>query len=151
MKEIIYFGVLDEDSIVYIYKIDLMYNLWMYLCIGCCNLLYSIVIGKVLLVWCDCSEVEQIFDGVEYKCSIEWIIISIEELLKVLDGVCEQGYGEDNEEQEEGLCCIGVLVFDCFGVVIVGLSIFFLMLCFFEECLYEYVVMFYQVVCKIFE
>lgn len=67
IKEIIYFGVLDEDSIVYIYKIDFMYNLWMYLCIGCCNLLYSMVIGKVFLVWCDCDEVKQIFDGVEYK------------------------------------------------------------------------------------
>lgn len=58
IKEIIYFGVLDEDSIVYIYKIDFMYNLCMYLWIGCCNLLYSIVIGKVLLVWCDCDEVK---------------------------------------------------------------------------------------------
>jgi hypothetical protein len=32
--------------------------------------------------------------------------------LKVLDQVREQGYGEDNEEQEEGLRCIAVPVFD---------------------------------------
>lgn len=43
----------------------------------------------------------------------------------MLDGVREQGYGEDNEEQEEGLRCIGVPVFDRFGVVIAGLSISF--------------------------
>lgn len=58
IKEIIYFGVLDEDSIVYIYKIDFMYNLRMYLRIGRRNSLYSIAIGKVLLVWRDRDEVK---------------------------------------------------------------------------------------------
>ncbi|VTP69379.1 Transcriptional regulator kdgR [Leclercia adecarboxylata] len=43
-------------------------------------------------------------------------------LLEVLDKVREQGYGEDNQEQEEGLRCIGVPVFDRFGVVIAGLE-----------------------------
>jgi IclR family KDG regulon transcriptional repressor len=46
--------------------------------------------------------VEQILEGVEYKRSTERTITSTEELLKVLDSVREQGYGEDNEEQEEG-------------------------------------------------
>ena len=36
-----------------------------------------------------------------------------------------QGFGEDNEEQEEGLRCIAVPVFDRFGVVIAGMSISF--------------------------
>ncbi len=122
-KETIHLGALDEDSIVYIHKIDSMYNLRMYSRIGRRNPLYSTAIGKVLLAWRDRSEVEQILEGVEYKRSTERTITSTEALLKVLDGVREQGYGEDNEEQEEGLRCIGVPVFDRFGVVIAGLSI----------------------------
>jgi IclR family transcriptional regulator, KDG regulon repressor len=42
-----------------------------------------------------------------------------------------QAFGEDIEEQEEGLRYIVVPVFDCFGVVITGLSIPYPMLCFF--------------------
>lgn len=150
-KETIHLGALDEDSIVYIHKIDSMYNLRMYSRIGRRNPLYSTAIGKVLLAWRDRSEVEQILDGVEYKRSTERTITSTEELLKVLDGVREQGYGEDNEEQEEGLRCIGVPVFDRFGVVIAGLSISFPTLRFSEERLHEYVAMLHQAARKISE
>ena len=136
-KETIHLGALDEDSIVYIHKIDSMYNLRMYSRIGRRNPLYSTAIGKVLLAWRDRSEVEQILDGVEYKRSTERTI--------------EQGYGEDNEEQEEGLRCIGVPVFDRFGVVIAGLSISFPTLRFSEERLHEYVAMLHQAARKISE
>lgn len=120
-KETIHLGALDEDSIVYIHKIDSMYNLRMYSRIGRRNPLYSTAIGKVLLARRDREEVKQILDGVEYKRSTDRTITSTDELLSVLDNVREQGYGEDNEEQEEGLRCIGVPVFDRFGVVIAGL------------------------------
>ena len=138
-KETIHLGALDEDSIVYIHKIDSMYNLRMYSRIGRRNPLYSTAIGKVLLAWRDRDEVKQILEGVEYKRSTERTITSTEALLPVLDQVREQGYGEDNEEQEEGLRCIAVPVFDRFGVVIAGLSISFPTLRFSEERLQEYV------------
>lgn len=63
-KETIHLGALDEDSIVYIHKIDSMYNLRMYSRIGRRNPLYSTAIGKVLLAWRDRDEVKQILDGV---------------------------------------------------------------------------------------
>ncbi len=150
-KETIHLGALDEDSIVYIHKIDSMYNL-----------------QNVLAYWPPQPAVQyrdwqgaagmarsqrsgQILDGVEYKRSTERTITSTEELLKVLDGVREQGYGEDNEEQEEGLRCIGVPVFDRFGVVIAGLTHSFPTLRFSEERLHEYVAMLHQAARKISE
>ena len=150
-KETIHLGALDEDSIVYIHKIDSMYNLRMYSRIGRRNPLYSTAIGKVLLAWRDREEVKQILDGVEYKRSTDRTITSTEELLSVLDKVREQGYGEDNEEQEEGLRCIGVPVFDRFGVVIAGLSISFPTLRFSEEPLHEYVAILHTAARKISE
>ncbi|CQB78346.1 DNA-binding transcriptional regulator KdgR [Salmonella enterica] len=140
-KETIHLGALDEDSIVYIHKIDSMYNLRM----------YSTAIGKVLLAWRDRDEVKQILDGVEYKQSTGRTITSTEALLPLLDEVRAQGYGEDNEEQEEGLRCIGVPVFDRFGVVIAGLSISFPTLRFSEERLQEYVAMLHAAARKISE
>ncbi|VFS76159.1 Transcriptional regulator kdgR [Raoultella terrigena] len=70
-KETIHLGALDEDSIVYIHKIDSMYNLRMYSRIGRRNPLYSTAIGKVLLAWRDRAEVEQILEDVEYKRSTD--------------------------------------------------------------------------------
>ncbi|MCU3479151.1 DNA-binding transcriptional regulator KdgR [Enterobacter hormaechei subsp. steigerwaltii] len=141
----------ETIHLVYIHKIDSMYNLRMYSRIGRRNPLYSTAIGKVLLAWRDREEVKQILDGVEYKRSTDRTITSTEELLSVLDKVREQGYGEDNEEQEEGLRCIGVPVFDRFGVVIAGLSISFPTLRFSEERLHEYVSILHTAARKISE
>jgi IclR family transcriptional regulator, KDG regulon repressor len=52
-------------------------------------------------------------------------LASAEVVLGILPRVRKQGYGEDNEEQEEGLQCIAVPVFDRFGRVVAGLSISF--------------------------
>ncbi|VFS55850.1 Transcriptional regulator kdgR [Kluyvera cryocrescens] len=150
-KETVHLGALDEDSIVYIHKIDSMYNLRMYSRVGRRNPLYSTAIGKVLLAWRDTDEVRQILEGVEYKCSTERTIANTDELITVLEQVRKQGYGEDNEEQEEGLRCIGVPVFDRFGVVIAGLSISFPTLRFSEERLHEYVEMLHTAARKISE
>jgi len=64
-----------------------------------------------------------------------------EALLPELDLVREQGFGEDNEEQEEGLRCIAVPIFDRFGVVIAGLSISFPTMRFSEDSKSDYVSM----------
>lgn len=140
-KETIHLGALDEDSIVYIHKIDSMYNLRMYSRIGRRNPLHSTAIGKVLLAWRDPEEVKEIISHIEFTCSTPRTVKNAQELLTVLDKVREQGYGEDNEEQEEGLRCIAVPVFDRFGVVIAGLSISFPTLRFSEEHLHDYVAM----------
>ncbi|MBJ3813727.1 DNA-binding transcriptional regulator KdgR [Shimwellia pseudoproteus] len=140
-RETIHLGALDEDSIVYIHKIDSMYNLRMYSRIGRRNPLHSTAIGKVLLAWRDPEEAKEIISHIDFTCSTPRTIKNGVELEGVLEQVRQQGYGEDNEEQEEGLRCIAVPVFDRFGVVIAGLSISFPTLRFSEEHLDEYVAM----------
>lgn len=63
-KETIHLGALDEDSIVYIHKIDSMYNLRMYSRIGRRNPLHSTAIGKVLLAWRSPEEAIAILENV---------------------------------------------------------------------------------------
>lgn len=140
-KETIHLGALEEESIVYIHKIDSLYNLRMYSRIGRRNPLYSTAIGKVLLAWRDHAEVEEILAGVTFKRSTPRTVTSIGALLQELDKVRAQGFGEDNEEQEEGLRCIAVPVFDRFGVVIAGLSISFPTIRFSEDEKSSYVKM----------
>ncbi|ABX85377.1 DNA-binding transcriptional regulator KdgR [Yersinia pestis] len=138
-RETIHLGALDEDSIVYIHKIDSMYNLRMHSRIGRRNPLHSTAIGKVLLAWRDRGEVEEILSHIEFTRNTKYTLDSTAALLPVLDKVREQGFGEDIEEQEEGLRCIAVPVFDRFGVVIAGLSISFPTLRFAEDRKSDYV------------
>ncbi len=143
-KETIHLGALEEDSIVYIHKIDSLYNLRIYSRIGRRNPLHTTAIGKVLLAWRDRAEVNEILKEVEFKRSTANTIVTREALLEVLDQVKAQGFGEDNEEQEEGLRCIAVPVFDRFGVVIAGLSISFPTIRFSEEAKSDYVAMLHR-------
>ena len=140
-KETIHLGALEEDSIVYIHKLDSLYNLRMYSRIGRRNPLHSTAIGKVLLAWRERAEVDAILANVEFTRSTARTITTQEALLPVLDQVRSQGFGEDNEEQEEGLRCIAVPVFDRFGMVIAGLSISFPTIRFSEENKKEVVAM----------
>jgi len=140
-RETIHLGSLDEDSIVYIHKIDSMYNLRMYSRVGRRNPLYSTAIGKVLLAWRERDEAREMLAGVVFNRSTTHTAANAEALLPELDLVREQGFGEDNEEQEEGLRCIAVPIFDRFGVVIAGLSISFPTIRFAEDSKSDYVYM----------
>jgi IclR family transcriptional regulator, KDG regulon repressor len=124
-REAVHLGAFDEDSIIYIHKVDADYGLRMQSRIGRRNPLYSTAIGKVLLAGMEPGAAREILSRVEFKKSTRKTLSSVEAVLSILPRVREQGFGEDNEEQEEGLQCIAVPVFDRFGRVIAGLSISF--------------------------
>ena len=124
-REAVHLGAFDEDSIIYIHKIDADYGLRMQSRIGRRNPLYSTAIGKVLLAWLEPGEAREVLSHIEFKKSTSKTLASADAVLSILPNVRKQGYGEDNEEQEEGLLCIAVPVFDRFGRVAAGLSISF--------------------------
>ena len=143
-REAIHLGALEEDSIIYIHKIDSLYNLRMYSRIGRRNPLYSTAIGKILLAWRNEDEVREIMSDVEFVQSTATTLKNVDALQAALTQVKQQGFGEDIEEQEEGIRCIAVPVFDRFGVVIAGLSISFPTIRFVEENKTEYVAMLHR-------
>ncbi|MGR7923102.1 DNA-binding transcriptional regulator KdgR [Zobellella denitrificans] len=149
--ETIHLGAFEEDSIVYIHKIDSLYNLRMYSRIGRRNPLYSTAIGKVLLAWRDEQEVRDILKPVEFKAHTANTIMDVDTLVQDLVKVKGQGYAEDNEEMEIGLRCIAVPVFDRFGFVVAGLSISFPVVRFDEQRLSHYIAMLHQAARKISE
>jgi IclR family KDG regulon transcriptional repressor len=124
-REAVHLGAFDEDAIIYIHKIDADYGLRMQSRIGRRNPLYSTAIGKVLLAYMPPDEARDVLSKVEFRKSTQKTLGSAEAVLSILPRVRHQGFGEDNEEQEDGLLCIAVPVFDRFGRVIAGLSISF--------------------------
>jgi IclR family KDG regulon transcriptional repressor len=124
-REAVHLGAFDEDAIIYIHKIDADYGLRMQSRIGRRNPLHSTAIGKVLLAYMPPEEAREVLSKVEFKKSTQKTLASAEAVLSILPRVRQQGFGEDNEEQEDGLLCIAVPVFDRFDRVIAGLSISF--------------------------
>jgi len=124
-REAVHLGAFDEDAIIYIHKIDADYGLRMQSRIGRRKPLYSTAIGKVLMAYMAPEEARKVLASVEFKKSTPKTLGSAEAVLSILPRVRQQGFGEDNEEQEDGLLCIAVPVFDRFDQVIAALSISF--------------------------
>lgn len=139
INETVHLGAIDEDSIIYLHKIDSSYNLRMHSRVGRRNPLYSTAIGKVLMSHMSEEEVRSLLAGVEFKKHTEHTHENIEPLIEELNLVREQYFGEDNEEQEPGLRCIAVPVYDRFGDAIAAISVSFPTIRFDEERKQEYI------------
>lgn len=124
-KEALHLGIRDGDNIVYIFKIDAQYNLRMQSRIGGRNPLYSTAIGKVLLAERSDDYVRKVLVHTDFVPSTAKTHRSIDSLLVELKNVKNLGYGVDNEEQEEGLRCVGAPIYDRLGNVVAGLSLSF--------------------------
>ena len=122
-KETLHLGALDEDSVVYLHKIDSEYNLRMYSRIGRRCPLYSTGLGKVMMAWLPEEEVRSMLANVTFERFTEHTLANIDELLVELALVREQGYAEDNEENENGLRCFAVPIYNRMGRIITGLSL----------------------------
>ncbi|MFQ2824938.1 MULTISPECIES: DNA-binding transcriptional regulator KdgR [Aeromonas] len=122
-KETLHLGALDENSVVYLHKIDSEYNLRMYSRIGRRCPLYSTALGKVMMAWLPEEEVRSMLAGVTFERFTEHTLANVDALLAELTQVREQGYAEDNEENENGLRCFGVPIYNRMGRIITGLSL----------------------------
>ena len=80
-KETLHLGMLDEDSIVYLHKIDSEYNLRMYSRIGRRRPLYSTGLGKVMMAWLPETEVRAMLAGVTFERFTEHTLADVDALL----------------------------------------------------------------------
>ncbi|MGR5296488.1 DNA-binding transcriptional regulator KdgR [Vibrio mediterranei] len=140
-NETVHLGSIDDGSIIYLHKIDSSYHLRMHSRVGRRNPLYSTAIGKVLLSHLPDAEVRVILDTVEFIKHTDKTHDNTEQLIEELNTVRECHYGEDNEEQEPGLRCIAVPVYDRFGHAIAAVSVSFPIIRFDEEKKAEYIML----------
>lgn len=121
-NETLHLGTLEGQEIIYLHKIDSNYNLRMHSRIGRKNPAYSTAIGKILLSQYNNQQVKNILQYVDFIQHTENTLSNIQQLLKELEQVRQQHYAIDNEEQEQGLKCIAVPIYDRFGKIIAGIS-----------------------------
>ena len=143
-NEAVHLGVMDKDAIVYVHKIDSGYNLRMYSRVGKRNPLYCTAIGKVLLSGRSDSWVTERMASVDFIQFTEQTLANTEQLLQELALVRQQYFAQDNEEQEMGIRCLAVPIFDRFGHIVASMSMSFPTIRFRDERLHEFIHLLHQ-------
>lgn len=125
--EAVHLGILDPqvNSVVYIHKLDSLYNLFLQSPIGKRNPLFSTSLGKALLAWRDDDDLDALLPTLGYLKQTPNTITDPAVLAAQLRKARQQGYAEECEESELGVRCMAVPVFDHIGKVVAAISVSF--------------------------
>ncbi|TDP75063.1 DNA-binding transcriptional regulator KdgR [Roseateles toxinivorans] len=123
--ETVHLGTLIDSEIIYVHKVDSRHMLGMYSRVGRRAPLHCTAIGKVLMAWEHPARRDRVLQGAEFKRFREKTIVEPAAFLAELERVKAQGFGEDREEFDDHIRCLGVPIFDRLNQPIAGLSISF--------------------------
>ncbi|MDI3543254.1 MAG: hypothetical protein PWP57_858 [Candidatus Atribacteria bacterium] len=123
VNQTVHLAVRDGYEAIYIDKVEGPRTLQMRSRVGMRIPLYCTALGKVLLAYSSKEEVDRYVREVRLTPRTQNTIVSPSELEKELLDVRKRGYAIDNQENEEGIVCIGVPIFSFGGHVVAALSI----------------------------
>jgi len=106
----------NENDIIYIDKVESkVSSIRMVSQIGMIHPMYCSGVGKAILSTLSIEEVTKIWNASLIEKKTENTVVTLEELLKVLEIVRERGYALDDEENEMGVRCIAACIYDYRG------------------------------------
>ncbi len=121
--ETVHLGTLIDSEIIYVHKVDSRHMLGMYSKVGRRAPLHCTAIGKVLLAWEHPERRARILQGAEFTRYRDKTIVEPAAFAQELERVKAQGFGEDREEFDEHIRCLGVPIFDRLNRPIAGMSV----------------------------
>lgn len=114
----------NENDIIYIDKVESkVSSIRMVSQIGMIHPMYCSGVGKAILSTLSIEEVTKIWNESVIEKKTSNTVVSLDELLKVLDTVRKRGYALDDEENEMGVRCIAACIYDYRGKVKYAFSI----------------------------
>ncbi|HIB8961425.1 TPA: DNA-binding transcriptional repressor XynR [Enterobacter kobei] len=116
-------GILDGREGVYIEKIEGKLAAIAYSRIGRRLPVHTTAIGKVLIAWLGEAELNALLEGYQYTTFTPSTLATREALVDALKKTREQGYALDSEENEQGVRCVAVPVWNHESRVIAALSL----------------------------
>lgn len=122
-NEVIHLVVFDQGEVVYIEKLEGNELLRMHSRVGKRAPMHCTSVGKTILANLSKAEAIGILERKGMPRHTEETITDLDEFMKELDVVREQGYALDLEENEHGITCIAAPIFDHSGNVYAGVSI----------------------------
>lgn len=124
--ETVHLAILKDDHLTYIHKIESTQTLRvaaMSSSIGSAAPLYCTSLGKVLLASKEDDFIRSYMDSTAMTRHTDHTITEEEPFLREIQMIRENGYGVDNEENEEGVRCIGSPVYNEKGEAVAAISI----------------------------
>jgi DNA-binding IclR family transcriptional regulator len=122
-NEVIHLVVYDQGEVVYIEKLEGNETLRMHSKVGKRAPMHCTSVGKAILAHLPSSVVLEILERKGMPMHTDKTITKKEEFLKELIQVKQTGYALDLEENEYGITCIAVPIFDHLGKVTAAVSI----------------------------
>jgi IclR family transcriptional regulator, KDG regulon repressor len=122
-NEVIHLVVYDQGEVVYIEKLEGNETLRMHSKVGKRAPMHCTSVGKAILAHLPSSTVEDILERKGMPVHTDKTITSKEDFFQELIHVKQKGYALDLEENEYGITCIAVPIFDHLGKVIAAASI----------------------------
>jgi DNA-binding IclR family transcriptional regulator len=122
-NEVIHLVVYDQGEVVYIEKLEGNETLRMHSKVGKRAPMHCTSVGKAILAHLPSSVVHDILERKGLPVHTDKTITEKDEFLKELSQVRQKGFALDLEENEYGITCIAVPIFDHLGKVIAAVSI----------------------------
>lgn len=122
-EETVHLGVMETHVMVYLHKLDSKHTLRLASRVGKIAPLHCTALGKVMLAWKAPHQLASILPELNYEVRTPNTIRTPEEFEEHLKQVRKQGYSVDQEENEAGVVCFAVPVFNFDGQTVAGLSV----------------------------
>jgi IclR family acetate operon transcriptional repressor len=126
VQEIVHLVVLDQTKALYIDKVDLhsqRSGLQMVSRLGARISLHCSAVGKAMLAFMDRTESETMIQTLDFDRRTNNTITDPAELKQHLKKIRAAGYAIDDEENEEGVRCVGAPIRNEIGKVIAAMSV----------------------------
>jgi DNA-binding IclR family transcriptional regulator len=122
-QETVNLAILDQGDVLYLAKIEPQRHLRMASSVGLRYPAHSTALGKAILAALPEPEVEAILLHAKLSARTRTTITSMAALREELRVTRNRGYAIDDEENEEGACCVGAVVRDHLGGPIAAISV----------------------------
>jgi DNA-binding IclR family transcriptional regulator len=122
-EETIHLGILDDNEVIYIDKVESPHTIRMYSSIGKRAPVHCTGLGKVLIAFSSQEDIENFLETKKLKKYTENTITKPEEFKENLKKIKKRGYSIDNQEHEVNINCIASPIFDHKGNVLAAFSI----------------------------
>jgi IclR family KDG regulon transcriptional repressor len=122
-NEVIHLVVYDQGEVIYIEKLEGTETLRMHSKVGKRAPMHCTAVGKAILAHLPSNVVLDILERKGMPRHTDKTITDQDEFLKELSQVRQKGYALDLEENEYGIRCIAVPIFDHVGKVIAAVSV----------------------------
>lgn len=123
--ESVQLGLLIDSAIICVHRVDSRRTLGIHSRVGYRAPLHCTAIGKVLLAWERPERRDRILEGYEFTRFRDQTIASRAAFDAELQRTLAQGFGQDREEFDDHIRCVGIPVFDRNNHVVAGLSVSF--------------------------